>query len=61
LASWSQPFVWSVGNKTGYGNHADYMFGCKGDALQRAIDAGCSGDLFSNDIKRAKLKTQTIQ
>ncbi|KAI1264544.1 hypothetical protein F5Y18DRAFT_417535 [Xylariaceae sp. FL1019] len=56
----SQPFVWSFGDETGYGFHADYVFGWKGDALQRAMDANCNSDLFANQINCNTLKTQSL-
>lgn len=55
----SQPFVLSTGDPTGLGQHGDYVFGWKGDSLQKAMDtSGCfgatCGDLKVQSLQEAK-------
>jgi hypothetical protein len=55
----SQPFVWSfMGN--GYGTHADYVFGWKGDSLQRVINDTCMFHGCGSPGVQGVLKTQTV-
>ncbi|KAK4195461.1 hypothetical protein QBC40DRAFT_236388 [Triangularia verruculosa] len=50
-----QPFLWSFGDRLGYGHHGDYIFGWRGDTLQRTFDSlACSGDQICG------MPTQTI-
>ncbi|RDL36599.1 uncharacterized protein BP5553_05951 [Venustampulla echinocandica] len=53
----SNPFVLSYGDSKGYGTHADYIFGWKGDSLQRAMDSSC---MFNACENGRPLKSQGV-
>ncbi|KAF2258546.1 hypothetical protein CC78DRAFT_594864 [Lojkania enalia] len=57
----SQPFVWSFMDSKGYGTHADYLFGWKGDSLQRVMDDNCFFHGCGSPGKQGILKTQTVE
>jgi len=48
------PFVWSFGDATGYANHADYVFGWRGDALQKILDTPC---IFNCKVPGLKMQS----
>ncbi|CAI9626012.1 unnamed protein product [Alternaria burnsii] len=57
----SQPFVWSYSDSRGYGTHADYVFGWKGDSLQRVMNDSCMFHHCGSPGMQGVLKTQTVE
>ncbi|KAH7346098.1 hypothetical protein BKA66DRAFT_543057 [Pyrenochaeta sp. MPI-SDFR-AT-0127] len=56
----TQPFVWSYSDSKGYGTHADYVFGWKGDSLQRAMNDTCMFHTCGSPGMQGILNTQTV-
>jgi hypothetical protein len=51
----SRPFIYSM-NIGGPAAHGDYVFGWKGDTLQKAMDSGCN---LNKDCNAAGIHAQT--
>jgi hypothetical protein len=51
------PFILSQGDVKGFATHADYLFGWKGDSLQRAMDSSC---MFNACENGKPLKSQAV-